>query len=105
MQAEIFCLFMIELTRSAAEEFKLLRQNDKASDLGIHIHFLYGCGGAGYRVTFESPPRILERVFESEGVRIYADGKSASDLEGARIDFQRGEFLLDHANAAIVDFC
>jgi Fe-S cluster assembly iron-binding protein IscA len=96
---------MITLTDAARKQFEQERQCQP--DLGIQIAFLYGCGGAGFRVAFTADPRGAHN-FEANGIRISMDAESLARLDGAVIDWEEGPaagFLLRHPDAALVEFC
>jgi len=99
---------MITITAGARVKFEEERRRQGKPDLGIQISFLYGCGGAGFRVTFTDDPHDFEAVEDVAGVRIYLDAQSRDTLEGAEIDWEEGPqggFILRHSDAALVDFC
>jgi Fe-S cluster assembly iron-binding protein IscA len=53
----------------------------------LRLSFAGGCGALGYRLTpAAAGARPGERVVSVEGLTIYADYKSAADLDGARIE-------------------
>jgi Fe-S cluster assembly iron-binding protein IscA len=89
--------------------FEEERRRQGKPDLGIQITFLYGCGGAGFRVTFTDDPHDIQALVEADGVRFYLDGQSRDTLKGAVIDWEAGPpeagFVLRHPDAALVDFC
>ena len=98
----------ITITGQARAMFEEERRKQGKLDLGIQISFLYGCGGAGFRVTFTDDPHGFETVEEVDGVRIYLDAQSLDTLQGGSIDWEdgsRGGFLLRNPEAALVDFC
>lgn len=98
----------IGITRPAQEKFSEERRRQEKPDLGIQISFLYGCGGAGFRVTFTHDPRAFDVLEEVGGIRIFLDAQSRDTLQGAVIDWEEGPqggFVLRHPEAALVDFC
>ncbi len=99
---------MIEISERARRMFDEERRRQGKPDLGIQISFLYGCGGAGFRVTFTDDPHDFQFLEEVGGVRIYLDAQSRDTLQGAVFDWQEGPqggFVLRHPDAALVDFC
>ncbi len=99
---------MITITGRARAMFEVERRRQGKPELGIQISFLYGCGGAGFRVTFTDDPHEFEAVEEVDGVRMYLDAQSRDTLGGAEIDWEEGPqggFVLRHPEAALVDFC
>lgn len=99
----------VSITPLAGARFEEERRRQGKPGLGIQIRFLYGCGGAGFRVTFTDAPHGFEAVEEMDGVRIYLDAQSRDTLAGAVIDWEEGPpgagFVLRHPEAALVDFC
>ncbi len=99
---------MIEFTPHARTMFEEERRRQGRPDLGVQVSFLYGCGGAGFRVTFTDDPRAFQGHDEVDGVRIMLDAQSRDTLQGAVIDYHEGQesgFVLRHPNAVLVDFC
>lgn len=99
---------MITITAQARVKFEEERRRQGKPDLGIQVNFLYGCGGAGYRVTFTDDPRDFQVLGNADGVRIFLDTQSRDSLEGAVIDWEeglQGGFVLRHPDAALVEFC
>src|SRR5512135_3740687 len=99
---------MITMSGRALAMFEEERRRREKPDLGIQISFLYGCGGAGFRVTFTDDPHDFGTVEEVDGVRIYLDAQSRDTLQGAAIDWEegcQGGFVLRHPEAALVYFC
>lgn len=96
------------LSERARAIFEAERKRQGKPKLGIQIGFLYGCGGAGFRVIFTDEPRGFETVEEVDGIRIYLDAQSRDTLQGAVIDWEEGSqggFVLRHPEAVLVDFC
>ena len=61
------------------------RQRQESPDLGVRIAFLYGCGGAGFRVAFTRNPEG-SHIVDADGIRIAMDAESVARLDGAIID-------------------
>jgi iron-sulfur cluster assembly protein len=98
----------ITVTGRARAMFEEERRRQGKPKLGIQIGFLYGCGGAGFRVTFTDDPYDFDAMEEAGGIRIFLDAQSRDTLEGAAIDWEEGPqggFVLRHPEAALVDFC
>jgi Fe-S cluster assembly iron-binding protein IscA len=97
---------MIEMSVQAREKFAAL-QGDGKPGLGIQVSFVYGCGGAGFRVVFTEDPQGASRL-DVGGIPIALDAESKERLDGAVIDWEAGPesgFVLRHPDAALVDFC
>jgi Fe-S cluster assembly iron-binding protein IscA len=98
----------IRITGQARAMFEEERRRQGKPDLGIQISFLYGFGGAGFRVTFTDDPHEGQTVEDVEGIRIFLDAQSRDTLQGAAIDWEegcQGGFVLRHPEAALVNFC
>jgi len=97
----------VTITERARASFEAERRRQGKSDLGIQIGFLYGCGGAGFRVVFTEEPQG-PHVINADGVRIALDAEAHERLQGAVIDWEEGQeagFVLQHPDAALVEFC
>lgn len=73
----------------------------------LRIAFTTGCGGSGYRLSYADEPLEGDEVVNIGGVRVALDSMAASQLDGARIDYDTDEdaFLLDHHNAVTAVWC
>ena len=90
------------------EAAALLRQRLAQAGLaqgGLRIGFLYGCGGAGYRLSLAEAPLPGDRTFEVGSVRIFADAVAAESLAGGEVILSEGELTLDHPAAVMVEYC
>ena len=99
---------MVTVTNIARDKFEQERARQGRPNLGIRISFLYGCGGAGFRVAFTDDLSDSQVLREVAGVRIGMDAQSRDTLRGAVIDWEEGAgggFLLRHPDAALVEFC
>jgi len=99
---------MIAVTERARTMFEQERTRTGKQGLGVQVSFLYGCGGAGFRVTFTDDPHAFHVVEEVDGIRIYLDTQSQETLDGAVFDWEDDPpagFVLRHPDAAVVDFC
>lgn len=96
---------MIRFSDVGLQAFQRERARLAKPGLGVQIAFAYGCGGAGFRVTFTDDPADHHTVQEDRGVRIWLDSQSAAGLDGAVIDHDGTGFVLRHPDAAIVEFC
>ncbi len=96
---------MIRFSDAGREAFQHERARLGKPNLGVQIAFTYGCGGAGFRVTFTDDPTDHQTVHEDRGVRFWLDSQCAAGLDGAVIDHDGAGFVLRHPDAAIVEFC
>jgi Fe-S cluster assembly iron-binding protein IscA len=80
------------------------------SDAGsrvLRIAFTTGCGGSGYRLSWENEPLEGDTVEEIDGVRIALDGMAHTRLDGAVIRYDADEdgYVVDHPDAAVAVWC
>jgi Fe-S cluster assembly iron-binding protein IscA len=97
---------MVRMSAQARKKFEELRAAGTPG-LGIQIGFLYGCGGAGFRVVFTEDPQGSSRL-DVDGVPLALDAESRERLQGAVIDWEASPeegFVLRHPDAALVEFC
>lgn len=98
---------MIELTERAREAFEAERWRQGKPALGIQVNFVYGCGGAGFRIVFTEAPEGSHRLAR-DSVSIAVDAESAERLAGAIVDWEGPPdpgFVLRHPDATLVEFC
>ncbi len=83
---------MINLTsKAAAEVKKIMQQQNPGQTLALRIGVKGGgCSGLSYVLDFEREPRPDDHVYESNGVKIFLDPKSALYLKGTELDFSDG---------------
>ncbi len=96
----------IEITEAAARELRrILADDDQPEGSALRLFVQGGgCAGMSYGMKFEQEPQPGDRVFESEGVKIFMDPKSYLFLKGIRMDFKeslmgRG-FVFENPNAS-----
>ena len=92
----------ISLSPEAAESLR-----SEPGERVLRIAFTTGCGGSGYRLSWEDAPLDGDVVEEIDGVRVALDGMSASRLEGAviRYDPEEDGYIVDHPDAAVAVWC
>jgi iron-sulfur cluster assembly protein len=80
----------ITLTPRAAEKVRaLMAQPDQAEAKGLRVKVVGGgCSGLNYQVALERESDEHDNVFESEGVTIFLDPKSALFISGTQIDYR-----------------
>jgi Fe-S cluster assembly iron-binding protein IscA len=73
----------------------------------LRIAFTTGCGGSGYRLSFEDAAQDGDAVIESAGVRVALDDMAATKLDGAVILYSEEEdgYTLDHPDAVTAVWC
>ena len=80
----------ITLTEKAATKVKdLLAQQGATETSGLRVKVVGGgCSGLSYSLDLEEKAGPGDKVFESQGIKIYLDPKSALFVSGTEIDFQ-----------------
>ena len=79
---------MIQLTESAARNFKRIREDEELNDevpLRVAVKG-GGCAGYEYVLTFDNPNK-RDLTFESKGVNIVVDRKSHIVIDGLEIEW------------------
>lgn len=79
----------ISLTPRAAQKVRaLMAQPEQAEARGLRVKVVGGgCSGLNYHVGLDRAPDAHDAVFESEGITVYLDPKSALFISGTRIDY------------------
>ena len=80
----------ITLTEKAATKVKdLLATQGATEGSGLRVKVVGGgCSGLSYSLGLETQAGPGDKVFESQGIKIYLDPKSALFVSGTEIDFQ-----------------
>jgi len=73
----------------------------------LRVAFTTGCGGSGYRLSFESEPQEEDVVIRDGNLMIALDDMSAKTLDGAviRYDAEEDGYTLDHPDAVAAVWC
>ncbi|MBI1874638.1 MAG: iron-sulfur cluster insertion protein ErpA [Acidobacteria bacterium] len=101
---------MINVTTVAASKItELLAEENKAGS-GLRVFVQGGgCSGFQYGLMIEEAQGVADRVFESNGVRLYVDPVSIQYLKGAEVDFvdsmTGGGFTIKNPNATSTCGC
>jgi iron-sulfur cluster assembly protein len=79
----------ITLTPTAAEKVKdLMAQPEQSGAKGLRVQVVGGgCSGLSYKIALEREAGENDTVFESEGVTVYIDPKSALFIDGMQVDY------------------
>jgi Fe-S cluster assembly iron-binding protein IscA len=97
----------LTLTDAAREVIKSLFAADPTRP-ALRISFVGGCGAPGYRLSTAVGPMTGDEIVVVDGVTVFVDYKTRTDLDGARIDAgdEADEgLIIVHDRAAIGDFC
>jgi len=94
----------ITLTKNAAKRVNaiLTGENKKGYALRVTVNG-GGCSGMSYNLTFDYNQKEFDKVYESNGIKIFCDIKSWVYVKGTEIDFSddllSGGFKLNNPNA------
>lgn len=79
---------MLSVTSKAAAEVRRLLEARDQSQWGVRVGVKGGgCSGLSYTMQFEEAPGEHDRVFDSEGVKVFCDPKSYLYLNGLTLDY------------------
>ena len=96
---------MIQVSSSAAEHIRYLRQRDKVSgQMPLRISVKEGgCSGFSYKLDFDKDKHSTDKIFDSNGVILIVEGRSLLYLMGTTLDFDGGlngkGFVFSNPNA------
>ncbi len=94
----------ITLTKNAAKRVNAILngENKKGYALRVTVNG-GGCSGMSYNLTFDNQQKEFDKIYESNGVKIFCDIKSWVYVKGTEIDFSddllSGGFKLNNPNA------
>ena len=97
---------LIEVTDTAADRIReLLDKEGKTATHGLRMRVVGGgCSGLQYQLSFDDQSKDTDNDFESNGVRLIIDEKSALYLVGCDLDFvdtlQESGFKIENPNAS-----
>ena len=94
----------IEFTERAAKRLSAILKAEDKTDHGLRVEVISGgCSGMNYNMTFDNEKKEFDKVFESQGLKIYCDLKSWLYLKGVKVDFSddmlSGGFQIINPNA------
>ena len=94
----------ISLSVSAAERLSAVMETEGKKDFGLRMEVTEGgCSGMNYNMSFEKKQKEFDKVFESQGMKIFCDLKSYLYLKGIEVDFSsdilNGGFKIKNPNA------
>jgi len=82
----------ISLTEKAAQKYLEILANENKSGWGIRLGInSSGCCGGDYFLDYSQKASSDDLIFESHGVQIHVQKKSASELLGTTIDYVEGK--------------
>jgi iron-sulfur cluster assembly accessory protein len=79
---------MIALTEEAVSKVKEMFEAQVPRPAGLRIAVVGGgCSGFSYSMNFENNPGMLDKVYDSDGFKVFVDQASLLYLEGVEVDF------------------
>ncbi|MBC8197085.1 MAG: iron-sulfur cluster assembly accessory protein [Candidatus Marinimicrobia bacterium] len=95
----------ITIETKAAKRLKVVMGAEGKADFALRMSVVGGgCSGMTYNMSFDDKQGEFDKVFESEGVKIFCDLKSWLYLKGTKIDYSddmlTGGFKINNPNAS-----
>ena len=82
---------VLDFTENAARKLKSLMEEENNPNLKLRVSvYGGGCSGFQYQMAFEDTANENDKVFVSNGVRVFIDMKSALYLAGTEVDYLNG---------------
>jgi len=95
----------IKVTDKAVNQIKqVMQENSIPGEYGLRVGVKGGgCSGLTYSLGFDSAPREGDKVIETNGIKLFVDGKSLFYIMGTELDFSDGlngkGFVFNNPNA------
>ncbi len=79
----------IQVTEAAALKIREVLEREGIPEGGLRLGVKGGgCSGLNYVIRFDSSMKAGDKVFESEGARVFVDFKSLLYLKGTTLDWE-----------------
>jgi iron-sulfur cluster assembly protein len=79
---------VLDITPAAAKQVRFLIQKKGDPSLGLRVGVKGGgCSGLSYVMNLEPAPRENDITFETQGLRVFVDPRSARFLGGTTLDY------------------
>lgn len=94
----------LTLTDAATAKFKTLTTGETNPEIGLRVYIISGgCSGYRYGMMVEETRNPDDRVFTTNGVRVYLDEKSVPLVVGSSVDYvdslMGAGFTVDNPNS------
>ena len=94
----------ITATKTAANRVKIILEGEGKVGYGLRISVEGGgCSGMNYNMSFDNKQGEFDKVYESNGIKIFCDLKSWLYVKGTEVDFSEdmlsGGFKINNPNA------
>ena len=79
---------MVTLTPVAVNKVQEILNMQEPKPAGLRLAVRGGgCSGFSYQMEFETSPKMLDKVYEFDGLQVFVDQMSLLYLEGAEVDY------------------
>ena len=94
----------IKVTKRAANRVKVILEGESKLGYGLRVSVVGGgCSGMTYNMSFDNKQGEFDKVYDSNGIKVYCDLKSWLYLKGTEVDFSddmlSGGFQINNPNA------
>ena len=94
----------ISVTKKAVQRLSAVMEAEGKKGFGLRMEVTSGgCSGMNYNMSFEKEQKEFDKVFESNGMKVFCDLKSYLYLKGIEVDFSNdilnGGFRINNPNA------
>ncbi|HEY7735943.1 MAG TPA: iron-sulfur cluster insertion protein ErpA [Candidatus Limnocylindrales bacterium] len=101
---------VLSLTDAAATKFKEITAAEASPEVGLRVYvYSGGCSGYRYGMMVEDAPTADDKLFETQGVKVYVDTNSVDLLTGSQIDYvdtlMGAGFTVNNPNAVAACGC
>jgi iron-sulfur cluster insertion protein len=101
---------MVQVSQTAASKISELLAEEGKAGSGLRVFVQGGgCSGFQYGLMIEESGGVGDKVFESNGIKLFVDPVSVSYVKGAEVDFvdnvTGGGFTIKNPNATSTCGC
>jgi len=84
----------MQITKTAAEQFKKMLKEDGGKDSGIRITVSGGCCGATFGLEIAEKAEKNDNTITKDGIKMFLSTDAQEKLENATIDSSEGGFVI-----------
>ena len=94
----------IKVSEKAANRVKVILEGEGKVGYGLRVSVVGGgCSGMTYNMSFDNKQGEFDKVYDSNGIKVYCDLKSWLYVKGTEVDFSddmlSGGFQINNPNA------
>jgi iron-sulfur cluster assembly accessory protein len=79
---------MVQLTEKAVDKVREILSSQEPRPVGLRIAVVGGgCSGFSYSMAFENQPKMLDKTYSYDGLKVFVDQASLLYLDGAEVDY------------------